>query len=417
MNGALHFLSDLRKPEEASTHMGTTRVQLDAALDGGHLPEMETLLDGRQQKKIAGRDDWSIRMGRFWSGRSADVEVIDLCNGPLSVLILPTRGLGIWQAKYQDLSVGWNAPARQPVHPRFVNLHDRNGLGWLDGFNELICRCGLSFNGPPGQDDGAASPLESDVTLHGKIANLPASEVELFVDEERQLIGVTGVVEESVLFGSQLRMRSTITSQIGSASVTIEDEILNAGSETAEVELLYHTNFGPPFLEEGSRLECAADRVVPRDGRAAEGVRSYECFLGPTPRYAEQVYYFNLLSNEQGLTRTLLRNRAGNLGVSLVFSKSQLPCFAAWKCTQEERAGYVAGLEPATNFPNFKGFERHHRRVVQLPSGETYRTQLRLDIHSTAEEVTAASEEIARIQGKTHRRIDTHPTAPYCPID
>jgi hypothetical protein len=397
--------------------MGTTRIQLDAALDGGRLPEMETLLDGRQQKKVAGRDDWSVRMGRFWSGLSADVEVIDLCNGPLSVLILPTRGLGIWRASYQDLQIGWDAPARQPVHPRFVNLHNRNGLGWLEGFNELVCRCGLSFNGPPGHDDGAASPLESDVTLHGRIANLPASDVELFVDEERQLVGVTGVVEESVLFGPRLRMRSTITSRIGSSSFLIEDEILNAGSESTELELLYHTNIGRPFLEEGSQLECAADRVVPRDGRAAEGIHDYARYLGPTPGYAEQVYYFNLLENDQGTTRTLLKNRAGNLGISLVFSKAQLPCFAAWKCTQDERAGYVAGLEPATNFPNFKAFERHHGRVIRLAPGETYQTRLQFEVHASAAEVANASAEIARLQGESRPRIDVHPTAPYCPID
>lgn len=397
--------------------MPTTKIQLDAALNNDHLPEMETLLDGEQQPKIAGHDDWSIRMGRFWSGLSADVEVIDVCNGPLSILVLPTRGMGIWQARLNGMTIGWNAPTRQPIHPQFVNLQNRNGLGWLEGFNELICRCGLAFNGPPGHDDGARSPLESNITLHGRIANLPASQIELFVDDEEQTVGVTGVVEECTLFGPQLRLRSTLSSRIGSSSFTIVDEITNFGPDTTELQLLYHTNIGRPFLEEGSILECPTSRIVPRDSRAAEGIQTQATCLGPTPGFAEQVYYYSLLADEHDRTVTLLKNKAGDRGISLEFSQLELPCFAFWKCTQDERAGYVAGLEPATNFPNFKAFERHHGRVRQLAAGATYTSQLQFNIHEDAASVAAVSEKIRHLQGGTKPRVDCHPVAPFCPID
>jgi len=396
--------------------MPTTKLQLDATLIDDFLPEMETLLDGKEQH-IGGRDDWSIRMGRFWSGLSADVEVIDVCNGPLSVLVLPTRGMGIWQARLNGLTIGWNAPARQPVHPRFVNLQSRNGLGWLEGFNELLCRCGLSFNGPPGHDDGAASPLESDLTLHGRIANQPAGQVEMFVNEDEQTLGVTGVVTESCLFGSQLQLRSTLTTKIGSHSFSILDEITNQGPDTAEMQLLYHSNFGAPFLEAGSQLEFPAERVIPRDSRAAEGISNHVECLGPTPGYAEQVYYYSPLADPEGHSVALLRNAAGNLGVSLKFNVRELPCFSFWKCTQDQRGGYVAGLEPATNFPNFKAFERHHGRVVNLPPGETYRAEIELTIHERAESVAAVSSQIRTLQGTITPRIDCHPVAPFCPID
>src|SRR5262245_49430592 len=138
------------------------------------MPELETIQDPQLcEMEFDGSDDWAIRQGWFGGGLSDGVELIELCSGPLSVWILPTRGMGIWRAEYEGIPVGWTSPVRQPVHPFFVNLHSRNGLGWLDGFNELICRCGLSFNGPPGNDEGAASPIESAITLHGRIANIP----------------------------------------------------------------------------------------------------------------------------------------------------------------------------------------------------------------------------------------------------
>ena len=49
-----------------------------------------------------------------------------------------------------------------------INLHDRDGLGWLDGFNELVVRCGLSWCGHPGLDkfvDGAGSEQEMRLTV------------------------------------------------------------------------------------------------------------------------------------------------------------------------------------------------------------------------------------------------------------
>jgi len=397
--------------------MGITRIQLDAAMDQRRLPDMEALLEGRKQKKINGRDDWSISLGQFWSGLSAGVDVVELCNGPLSVYLLPTRGLGIWNARYQDIPVGWNSPVRQPVHPHFVDLQSRNGLGWLDGFNELLCRCGLSFNGPPGHDDGARSPIESALTLHGRIANLPAHDLEFFSDDETGEIGVSGLVDEKTLFGPQLQMKSTITTKVGGASFRVVDEITNQGAETTDLQLLYHTNIGEPFLSAGSQLECAADRVAPRDDRAAQGVSSYLECLGPTTGYAEQVYYFHLLADEQGETQTLLRNQAGDRGLSLKFSTAQLPCFAYWKCTQSEAAGYVAGLEPATNFPNFKTFERHHGRVIPLAPGATYTTSIELTVHDNLESVSAVTAAIQKIQGDHRRKVHAQPTSPFCPID
>ncbi len=397
--------------------MGVTRIQLDAALNNRRLPEMETLLGGGKKNKIAGRDDWSISMGQFWSGLSSGVEVVELCNGPFSIYILPTRGMGIWNARYEDLPVGWNSPVRQPVHPQYVNLQSRNGLGWLDGFNELLCRCGLAFNGPPGHDESARSPIESEITLHGKISNLPAHDLEFFADDETGVIGVSGIVQECTIFGPQLQLKSTISTKVGSASFLVEDEITNLGAENTDLQLLYHTNIGSPFLEAGSQLICATDHVMPRDGRAAEGIKNYATCLGPTPGFAEQVYYVHLLGNEDDETETMLRNKAGNLGLSMKFNTSQLPCFAYWKCTQDERSGFVAGLEPATNYPNFKTFERHHGRVIDLPAGETYSTRLELTVHHSTESVSQVTERIQKLQGNHATKICSQPNSPFCPID
>ena len=51
----------------------------------------------------------------------------------------------LWRGSYRGIELGWKSPVAQPVNPAFVNQSDRNGLGWLAGFNEWLCRC---ENGP-----------------------------------------------------------------------------------------------------------------------------------------------------------------------------------------------------------------------------------------------------------------------------
>ena len=58
--------------------------------------------------------------------------------------------------------MGWDSPVKEVVNPAFINLESRNGLGWLEGFNEMMVRCGYEWTGHPVTADGQI------YTLHGK---------------------------------------------------------------------------------------------------------------------------------------------------------------------------------------------------------------------------------------------------------
>ena len=144
---------------------------------------------------------------------------------------------------------------------------DRNGLGWLTGFNELMCRCGLSSNGVPGMDvvvDNFGKKVEAPLTLHGKIANIPAHKVEATVNSDgKGLLSVTGVVDEAMMFGPGLRLKTIYETVPDSNRLTIRDEVQNVSGRPMEMELLYHTNFGKPFLDAGSQLVLPIREVAP----------------------------------------------------------------------------------------------------------------------------------------------------------
>jgi len=364
---------------------------------------------------------WSIRKRTLRGGLSDGVDIIEVDNGALSFSVLSTRGMGIWRGEYRGLRIGWDAPVRGPVHPKFVNAQERGGLGWLAGFDEAIVRCGLDSTGAPGADvvpNNMGVPTEVELTLHGKIANLPASRVEVqVVPGDPPELAVIGEVYEAALFCPQYRLVSKVSTKCGSSALTIVDEVTNLKAIEAEMELLYHCNFGPPFLEEGARLEVAARTVAPRDPRAVEGIDGYDAYLGPTPGYVEQVYWYDLLAEDDGSTLAMLRSAAANKALVLRFNKRELPAFTQWKNTAAESDGYVTGLEPATDFPNAKVFERERGRVVEMAPGETYRTALTMEVCDSASSVAKVADEIAALQKKGKRAVHREPIAKYSALD
>jgi hypothetical protein len=365
---------------------------------------------------------WSVSKRRLRGGRRDGVDLIVVDNGALRFSIVPTRGMGLWKGFYLGNYLGWESPITDgPVHPALVDLAAAGGLGWLDGFDELMARCGLENNGAPFQVKTVlADGSESATTfgLHGRIANLPASYVAVHVGAEPpHEIVVEGRVEESRLFGPQLRMETRFTTAPGSRSLVVRDEFVNLKDQPAEFQVLYHWNFGPPFLEEGARFVAPIRTVTPRDARAQEGLDRHDVYGPPEPGFAEQVYLYELHAEPAGAgtTPAMLRNQAGDRAVVLRFHTGQLPAFTLWKNTAGLRDGYVTGLEPGTNYPNPRPFEAARNRVVALPPGGRYVAETVLEVLASAEEVAVVEAEIGRLQARGGPTVNPRPIEPFAP--
>jgi hypothetical protein len=366
---------------------------------------------------------WSVKKHRLRGGRRDGVDLIVVDNGALRFSIVPTRGMGLWKGWYDGNRLGWDSPVTDgPVHPSLVNLAAAGGLGWLDGFDELLARCGLENNGAPFEvktvkPDGTESNLTFG--LHGKIANIPASYVAVHIGTEPpHEIVVEGHVDESRMFGPQVRMVTKITTVPGSNTLVVRDEFVNLKEQPMEIQILYHWNFGPPFLGPGSRFVAPSKSVTPRDARAQQGIRDHDLYGGPEPGSTEQVYFHELHEGLAGDRRTLamLRNQKGDKGVVLRFHKDQLPAFTLWKNTGGLRDGYVTGLEPGTNYPNARPFEKAHNRVVALPVDGRYVAETTLEVLTSAEAVVAVEAEIKALQSQGPAGVNSKPTGPFAPV-
>jgi hypothetical protein len=363
---------------------------------------------------------WSVKKHRLRGGRRDGVDLIIVDNGALRFSIVPTRGMGLWNGWYDGNRLGWDSPVTDgPVHPSLVNLAAAGGLGWLDGFDELLARCGLENNGAPFEvktvkPDGS----ESNTTfgLHGKIANIPASYVAVHVGTEPpHEIVVEGHVDESRLFGTQVRMVTRISTVPGTNRLIVRDEFVNLKEQPVEIQILYHWNFGPPFLGPGSRFVAPSKSITPRDARAQQGIRQHDLYGPPEPGSTEQVYFHELHAGSAGDQQTLamLRNQTGDKGVVLRFHKNQLPAFTLWKNTGGLRDGYVTGLEPGTNYPNARPFEKAHNRVVTLPVDGRYVVETTLEVLTAVQGVDAVEAEIKTVHSQRQPIVNSKPTEPF----
>jgi len=353
--------------------------------------------DGAIAEGSAGAHRWHVRMRTCHGGRSEGVQVVEIDNGAMCIDVLPTRGMGIWRVRRGAKTLGWRSPIHGPVHPAFVPVFDPSGLGWLEGFNELLCRCGLENNGAPGFD--AKGKLL--YPLHGRVANLPAHRVELIVDEPAGRLTLRGIVDESRFHFQALRLTTSISTALGSNEFSWSDEVENTGGREATMQMLYHFNIGQPLLKPGARISAPVATVAPLTQVAAkEGVEQWNVMPPPRPGSAEQVYLLDLLADAADDTRVLVSGLINNEAVSLRFNKRALPCLTVWRNTPAEADGYVVGIEPGTNFPNPRTFEKQHSRVVTLKAGEIWRAAVTATWHSDTQSIAREEDTIRAIQAR-----------------
>lgn len=355
---------------------------------------------------------WSVRKLRLRGGKQEGVDLVELDNGRMLIRIVPTRGMNVLDVKMGDVRLGWDSPVKEVVHPMFIDPHSRGGIGWIDGFNEYLARCGLEWFGAPTTDTHHRAKGEApanNLTLHGKVSNIPASRLELEVETGPPYrLLLRGLVRERALFAPKLDLVTELTTLPGSETFTVTDRVTNHSAGTEEFGLLYHVNHGRPLLERGSTLVAPAARVTPMTPRSIEGgVENYAVYEGPRYGYTEQNYMLDLIADRRGRTRVMLQNRSKTRGVSLAFSKAELPCFTLWKNTQHEKDGYVTGLEPGTNHPYPRPRERKAGRVPKLRSGETFTASVEFTLHASKGEVTQAARDIAALQGRRKTVFDT----------
>lgn len=380
--------------------MATHTIRLAAAPDEAFVDTSATLAAG----------PLGVCTTLLSDGRREGVKLVELTAGDTRVVVLPDRGLGIWKMFVGDVELGWQSPVKGPVHPSFVPLSEPSGLGWLDGFDELVARCGLVSNGAPEFD--ASGRLVHGV--HGRVANLPAHDVSVTLDEDAGTVTLTGAVDETRFLFHALRMETTLVLEAARPRITWTDTVTNLSDRPATMQMLYHVNLGPPMLGFGADVVAAIDEIAPRDLHSATDVPAWNRYAGPCPGFAEQVHFAKLRPAADGRATALLVAPEGTLGAALSWRADSLPWFTLWKNLGGERDGYVTGLEPATNLPNGRSFEAEQGRVVTLAPGASVSFDLTLELVA-GERLASVRRDVEALAAANPPRIHATPRSGWSP--
>ncbi len=347
---------------------------------------------------------FSISKRTLHGGKQEGSELIEVDNGRMTFWVIPTRGMNVLRVKTGDITLGWTSPVREVVNPAFITLDARGGLGWLDGFNEWLVRCGFEWSGHPGMDDGKL------MTLHGRVGNTPASKVIVSVDDQApHRIHIRGRVDEKVFKFADYEAWTEISTEPGSISLRVSDTLTNRSDYEREFQVIYHGNFGPPLLEEGAAFVAAVKQVTPFNANAAKDIATWTTYLAPTKDFGEQVFNVIPFADDNGMTTVMLHNKAASLGIRITYDVKELPYFTLWKNTDTLKEGYVTGLEPGTGFAYTRRIERRFGRVPKLAPGASRSFTLAYTILADAQSVAATGKDIAAIQGDRKTTVVTEP--------
>ena len=188
-----------------------------------------------------------VRQATVAEGRANGLRTVEVKNEDMRFLVLGDKALDIGALEYKGVNISFTS--KPGLNGR--NHFDTNGEEALRSImGGLFFTCGLQNICGPCQTDGV------DYPMHGRIRTTPAEHLcaDSYWDGEDYILEVKGEMRESHLFGANLVLRRTVRSVMGSGKIEIIDQVENQTPEEADLMLMYHCNFGYPFLEPGTRL-------------------------------------------------------------------------------------------------------------------------------------------------------------------
>lgn len=233
----------------------------------------------------------------------------------------------------------------------------------------ILYTCGLLSVGPGNREDGKWHPL------HGRFHSIPAEGCSVSVTSE--CITLSAKIRETELFGHCLEVRRTIVCPSFGSTVTVTDEITNLTPEPVDFMLLYHLNFGYPFLSKDLTLRLPdGTKTTPRNEVSAKGLDRHCEFTDPIDGFMEEVFFHDLPGGKPTLT---LQNSALKIGAKVAMSHDTLPVLAEWKCMRS--GDYALGIEPSNCFIMGRKGEKENGTIKTIEPFGTVKAEVVLDFY------------------------------------
>lgn len=321
-------------------------------------------------------------------GRANGLRAIEVKNGDLRYLVLADKGMDIGALEYRGMTLNFTSkPGLNGRNP--FDTHGQEALRSIMG--GLFFTCGLENICAPCETDGKEYPM------HGRLRTTPAEHVcaDAFWDGDDYILKVSGELREAELFGENMVLRREIVSHLDRTRIDICDTVENQSGREEPMMLMYHCNFGFPFLREGSRLVLPTEKVTPREDWAGAHLEGWNVMDAPVEGEAEYVFLHQLAQDGEGNTFAAIVNDALGIGVRIDFNRRQLPYFMEWKSVAA--GDYVIGLEPANSSVYGRKFHEQEGTLQTLAPYGTHTVRWSFTVLKTKEEILQTEQDCRKL--------------------
>ena len=260
-----------------------------------------------------------VRRYTLNGGREDGLKVIEVSNGKLRFMLNESKALDVMQMWHENVNLSFVSK----------NGFTKREIPFMRRFEGgMMYTCGLD-------DVGGREGYE----LHGTFHNNPAQVIECKCDET----GIKIVAEtlDTELFGKNLVMRRTVTTDILSDKLEITDELINNGTKDEDYALLYHINVGYPMLDQGTTITSDAVSVTPRNEWSAQNIGDRTVRKAPVDNEAETCYF---VINKT--PKIVVENKKIGKTFTVEYSDKTLPYFVQWNGGAS--GDYALGTEVST---------------------------------------------------------------------
>lgn len=310
-------------------------------------------------------------------GRANGMQVYRVRSGSgLAFDLLPGKCMDIGALSYKGVNMslltrnGVCSPENMPPAAGEFERYFGGGMLWT---------CGLKNCGPNYQDEGGQFQH-----YHGRIGTQPAEQAwkNCFFDGDEYVLSAGGVLRDTTIEGYNLELTRKMRTTLSKAEITISDTIENVDINDTDYLLLYHFNFGFPFVDEGLRLVFPEALAPVQTGNAAsqDDVSEWGAFSAPVDNISENLFFHTLAPDSSQSITVRLENPKLGIGAAITFDAEYLPYLVEWKCMRSGE--YALGIEPSNNFIGGMPTERKAGRSRKIAAGEKHAITVKLGFYT-----------------------------------
>jgi hypothetical protein len=337
-----------------------------------------------------------VQLLRYEDGPATGVRMLEFRLGSGFIFkVALDRGMDVGYCEYKGMPLGWIPPTLLPGPWHF---EQQTEFGWLrTAMGGLCTSCGLLHIGNPESDSIAhynfPGRQEERYGVHDRLAMLPAQLLnygETWEGDECWL-NASGKIVQAQVYAENLVVHRTYTARMGEKRFFMRDHVINEGYYPTPMMLLYHLNFGFPFIDEGSQLLSSLSQPARMlvGGKELIDSGAYAVFTAPKSGANLEVFELQPNTGRDGTAGiAIIQPGLGEsgMGVYLRYKPEQFPKLFETRMMGEGH--YFVSLEPGTN--EFGRAELRRRGEMNfLHPGERREFELEIGVLEGHQEIEA----------------------------